>query len=232
MQIYEHFTVFFDAALGPDASENSKNCPGICMPSSTSVFCPKVLDDVQCFTANTKCCIRRNESEPADLHSLIQMPNLNAADITKSGDSDILNGTLDYQNDPFLCPGYCVLNVLQEQCESPAVIIPNTSNCAENTICCDNTRVSIELVTPKPTRRPRPRPTHTAIHAADTGTPTFWSATSDTRKECPGICIANLIRFTCYGKCECSIYSDILEELETNCLEITSFGIIFICRQC
>lgn len=168
------------------------------MPSSTVVFCPKVLDDIQCFTPNTKCCVRRNESKPADSHSLVQMPNISAsdhlADITKSGDNNVFN-TSDFQNDPFLCPGYCVLNALQTSCESPSVIIPNTSDCAQETICCDNTREPI--VTPKPTRRPKPRPRPT--HTATTGSPTFWSATSDTRKECPGICIANLVRFTCYG---------------------------------
>lgn len=163
------------------------------MPSSTAVFCPKVLDDIQCFTSNTKCCIRRNESEPANPNTMIQMPFLNAADITKSGDSDIFNGS-EYQNDPFLCPGYCILSGLQSDCESPAVIIPNTSNCAEDTICCDNTRVPI---TPKPTKRPKPRPTRPPTYS--TTSPTYWSATSDTRPECPGICIANLIRFTCYG---------------------------------
>ncbi|XP_055320692.1 protein masquerade-like [Sitodiplosis mosellana] len=148
-----------------------------------------------CSTPNTKCCVRRKESEPTDPQSAYQIPNYSSADITKSDDSNVFNAS-EYQNDPFLCPGHCVLNSLQSKCESPAVIIPNTSNCEDDTICCDDTNVPV-TATPKPTKRPRPRPTH-----ATTTQATFWSATTDSRKECPGLCIANLIRFTCYGNAE------------------------------
>lgn len=55
-------TVLFEAALGPEAVVNAKFCPGICVPSTVSNFCPKVFQEIQCATPNTKCCVRKSDT--------------------------------------------------------------------------------------------------------------------------------------------------------------------------
>lgn len=180
---------FFESAFGPDSFDNSRVCPGICLPVQMAIFCPSVLDQIQCFTPNNLCCVRRGGSLPYDLQTINHIPNIGAVDINKSGTINNFNNS-NSQNDPTKCPGSCMLKSSKETCEKPAIIIPNTSNCIEDTICCDNTRMT---VTQRPTK-PRPRPTTTTTTA-----PIIWSTVYDTRKECPGLCIANFIRFTCYG---------------------------------
>ncbi|XP_031626166.1 protein masquerade-like [Contarinia nasturtii] len=182
--VYDLFNLIFESAFGIDSYENAKVCPGICMPAQTAIFCPGVLDQVQCYTPNALCCVRRGT--PYEPHK--KQNQSPASDLNKSG---MHSNNSSSQNDSTdTCPGYCMLNTLEDSCESPAVIIPHTSNCVQDTVCCDNTRVP---VTPRPTKRPRPT----------TQAPTVsWSGLTDARKECPGICIANLVRFTCYGNAE------------------------------
>lgn len=116
------------------------------MPTQTAIFCPAIFDQIQCYTPNTICCVRRGsppfEAKPAKQSS--------PSDLNKSG---VRPNNTNSQNDLSICPGYCMLNTLEESCESPAVIIPHTSNCVQDTVCCDDSHVP---VTQRPTRRPRP----------------------------------------------------------------------------
>lgn len=87
-----------------------------------------------------------------------------------------------------------MVNVLRAFCESPAVIIPNASNCKDGSFCCDNTRTT--------TQRPRPRPTYpqtTTTHRPFLPTTT---QAPDYREECPGSCIVSLLSFTCFRNAE------------------------------
>lgn len=56
------FIVLFEAALGPDSAQNAKICPGICVPVTVSNYCPKIFEEIQCATANTKCCVRKTDA--------------------------------------------------------------------------------------------------------------------------------------------------------------------------
>lgn len=187
-----HLTDLFESAFGPYSIDNSRVCPGICVSTPAAIFCPRVINEIQCFTPNTKCCVRNGFPSFGP-----QFINYNqfSSDINKTGTNsnrNISNG----QYDPTICRGYCILKSLKNTCEKPAKIIKNTSNCVEDTICCDTTQEQKPLK-PKPPRPTRPM---SSTSITTNAPPLSFAPTIDARKECPGICIGNLIRFTCYGK--------------------------------
>lgn len=69
--------MIFESILGPDASQNSKICPGVCVPSAVSNFCPKIFEEVQCATPNTKCCVRKTDALFSGNQPITQAPNRN-----------------------------------------------------------------------------------------------------------------------------------------------------------
>lgn len=77
--------------MGPDAIANSKVCPGICVPSSMSMYCPKIFEELQCATPSTKCCVRKSDSFfPGAQFGTPEPPRLTAGVIPESNEEEML----------------------------------------------------------------------------------------------------------------------------------------------
>lgn len=44
------------------STADAKDCPGICVHSLATIICYEVLDEVQCPSANMKCCVESNNT--------------------------------------------------------------------------------------------------------------------------------------------------------------------------
>jgi Clip-domain serine protease homolog masquerade len=42
------------------STENSKDCPGVCVHALATLICYEVLEDIKCPTASMKCCVESN----------------------------------------------------------------------------------------------------------------------------------------------------------------------------
>lgn len=53
---------------------DSKDCPGICVHSLATIICYEVLEDIQCPSANMKCCVESNNATLTSAPSTTQKP--------------------------------------------------------------------------------------------------------------------------------------------------------------
>jgi Clip-domain serine protease homolog masquerade len=44
------------------STENSKDCPGVCVHALATLICYEVLEDIKCPTASMKCCVESSSS--------------------------------------------------------------------------------------------------------------------------------------------------------------------------
>lgn len=42
------------------STADAKDCPGVCVHTLATIICYEVLDEVQCPSANMKCCVESN----------------------------------------------------------------------------------------------------------------------------------------------------------------------------
>lgn len=53
---------------------DAKDCPGICVHSLATIICYEVLEEIQCPSANMKCCVESNNATLAQSQSTTQKP--------------------------------------------------------------------------------------------------------------------------------------------------------------
>lgn len=44
------------------STENSKDCPGVCVHALATLICFEVLEDIKCPTASMKCCVESSSA--------------------------------------------------------------------------------------------------------------------------------------------------------------------------
>lgn len=44
------------------STENSKDCPGVCVHALATLICYEVLEDIKCPTASMKCCVESSSA--------------------------------------------------------------------------------------------------------------------------------------------------------------------------
>lgn len=159
-------------------SSSQKKCDGDCMSGLMALFCSDVDVDAYCPGDGSCCISSEEESSPTTQRPTPPPPAPR-------------------------CPGFCLLNIMTGFCEPPAVIVTKTSNCKQNWICCDNTRV-VPQQRPRPPppaqRRPPPPPPPPPTTTTPAGPTT--TRVPDFREECPGSCIVSLLSFTCFRNAE------------------------------
>lgn len=66
------FVVLFPTGLldSITSTADAKDCPGVCVHTLATIICYEVLDDVQCPSANMKCCVESNNSTSANAAQL------------------------------------------------------------------------------------------------------------------------------------------------------------------
>lgn len=90
--------MIFESILGPDAAQNSKICPGACIPTAVSNFCPKIFEEVQCATPNTKCCVRKTDSLFSGSQPVTHSPNRLTADFNLAAADEEINNKPEVQS--------------------------------------------------------------------------------------------------------------------------------------
>lgn len=50
------------------STENSKDCPGVCVHALATLICYEVLEDIQCPTSSMKCCVESSSAGKEFLH--------------------------------------------------------------------------------------------------------------------------------------------------------------------
>ncbi|XP_044742101.1 protein masquerade-like [Chrysoperla carnea] len=141
------------------STENSKDCPGVCVHALATLICYDVLEDVQCSSPSMRCCI---ESAPANETSIDKVSNSThhtnvsnnnkihekptqkpivsnynaaaAADKEESMNNSYNNSNKkDTDNGSNPCPGVCVAERVADYCEA---ILVSEDLCKPHSRCC------------------------------------------------------------------------------------------------
>ncbi|CAB3361030.1 Hypothetical predicted protein [Cloeon dipterum] len=129
------------------AAQFGKPCKGECVSGLFALFCDDVDTEASC-PGDDSCCINNPVGPAQTTEKMPVTPGKPASTSTKPT-----------RQEPVIpkCPGFCLLNVMSSFCERPSVIIQTTSNCAQGSVCCDNTRGSAPPpATKSPPQAPKP----------------------------------------------------------------------------
>ncbi|XP_049784600.1 protein masquerade [Schistocerca cancellata] len=161
----------------PPPKRVPKPCRGECVGSFLALLCEDIDTEATC-PDDGNCCVTYysplapSSPAPAPLSTTTTAPPQSTHALPR-------------------CPGFCLLRLMSGLCERPAVVIPHTSTCGRDSVCCDNTRQPPTTSRPA---RPRPRPTPPPQPST--------TAAPDPRPDCPGSCIVSYLSFTCFRNAE------------------------------
>lgn len=105
------------------STAESKDCPGICVHSLTTIICYDVLEDIPCPSPSMRCCV---ESNPAN--STIEKELVTRRPATTTTTTTTKRPTTKSHSKPSKekntlnkdnqCPGVCVADRIAEYCEA------------------------------------------------------------------------------------------------------------------
>lgn len=139
------------------STENSKDCPGVCVHALATLICYEVLEDIKCPTASMKCCVESSSAGNSSIASCLNFWELfltfrSAANMsttthrpttrhttttTHRTTTEHVRHTTSHKssgdkkdND---CPGVCVADRIADYCEA---YLKTPNLCKSGTKCC------------------------------------------------------------------------------------------------
>ncbi|KAG5682295.1 hypothetical protein PVAND_011655 [Polypedilum vanderplanki] len=202
------------------STENSKDCPGVCVHALATLICYEVLEDIKCPTASMKCCVESSTANATTLRPPLTTTHRTTTEYVrptthkKEKDSDKTNNE---------CPGVCVADRIADYCEA---YLKTSNLCKGGTKCCvakdqymDNPDLRILIGSQNSSKTPiKPQKTAEKTHAeplkSKTSPPKYSKTTKkpsyqnqgpskqvnsqgQVLKECEGECVSGLFALFC-----------------------------------
>ncbi|KAK6635231.1 hypothetical protein RUM44_000482 [Polyplax serrata] len=144
------------------STEESKDCPGVCVHALATVICYEVLENVTCPKSSMKCCVETPAGETNGTN-LTTGPPVSPTQETPTP----VKTTQAIKT----CPGVCVAERIADYCEAvlnvPDLCKPGLRCCVSNDVYTDNKQQNLTVINKNntkpmspssPTSRPMPKP--------------------------------------------------------------------------
>lgn len=219
---------FFSGLLDTITStEDSKDCPGVCVHTLATLICYEVLENVKCPSSTMRCCVEppplpANGTTAAAAANKVDQTTPSVASSTRPQISSsnnnqqqqrpaYANSSASANNPGIVCPGVCVAERIADYCEA---VLNVTEMCKTGLKCCvskdaflgtehlvvldrNSTRISVNNAPHRP-----PTPTAAAATTTTTSTtaaapPSAVAAPPAGSKQCRGECVSGLFALFC-----------------------------------
>ncbi|XP_048507016.1 protein masquerade isoform X2 [Athalia rosae] len=223
------------------STENSADCPGVCMHAFATLICYEVLEDVQCPSASMRCCVEAaNNTIPADSsnnegsqngttnteHKIVTVTvaPTTVSTTTMSTTTTVKATTVkqkgqDKQANGKTCSGICVAERIAEYCEA---VLAVDGLCKEGLRCCVSRDIYGDTPPPELIVIDR-NTTRKAVTSQDKTTQmTTFSATTLSSTAAPSTSIATttqrskpLAQKPCKGECVTGLFALFCDNIDS-----------------
>uniref|UniRef100_A0A336MLD1 CSON002736 protein n=1 Tax=Culicoides sonorensis TaxID=179676 RepID=A0A336MLD1_CULSO len=213
INLFDFFIGLLDSIT---TTEDSKDCPGVCVHALATLICYEVLDDIPCPSAGMKCCVESAQSIPNVTSTTTSAPQRRT---TKAPSKRTTQAPIDRMDeDDEKCPGDCIADRIAEYCEA---YYKSPKNCGSGKKCCvtkDSEYTADEIIVPfssdnaskgsqdrlervptadpPKTSKPKPKPSKKVVPSTTTTTTTTPSSAPG-QKACRGRCVSGLFALLC-----------------------------------
>ncbi|CRK92492.1 CLUMA_CG006034, isoform A [Clunio marinus] len=203
------------------STENSKDCPGVCVHALATLICYEVLEDIKCPTPSMKCCVE-SSSAATNLSTSTHRPVTTTTERTTTEHVKHSTSSKYSEKKDNECPGVCVADRIADYCEA---YLKTPNLCKVGTKCCvakdsymDNPDLRVLIGSHNSSKAPmKPQKTSEKVHSeppkSKTNPPQKYSKPQPTKKpfqqsqkpsgqgqvfnECEGECVSGLFALFC-----------------------------------
>ncbi|XP_063709351.1 protein masquerade [Culicoides brevitarsis] len=205
-------------------TEDSKDCPGVCVHALATLICYEVLDDIPCPSAGMKCCVESAQS-PANT---TQAPSTHAPSNRRTTKSPSKRTTTTQtpidrmDEDVEKCQGDCVADRLAEYCEA---YYKSPKSCGSGKKCCvtrDSEYTPDEVIVPFANANNASKSDQDRLERVPTADPPKSNKPKPSKKVAPTTTAAPSVvtdangQKVCRGRCVSGLFALLCDDIDTN----------------